>query len=84
MRKRSAWFAVIVSGALALSGCGAKPGDIDAARLIAANSDNANWITYGRTYDEQRFSPLNDINERNVADLGLAWSRCSGGRNVPC
>ncbi len=73
MNLRGIWFAIIILGALALSGCGAKPGDIDAARLIAANSDNANWITYGRTYDEQRFSPLNDINERNVRDLGLAW-----------
>lgn len=30
-------------------------------------------MTYGRTYDEQRFSPLNQINDRNVSQLGLAW-----------
>jgi quinohemoprotein ethanol dehydrogenase len=35
----------------------------------------ADWITYGRTYDEQRFSPLKQINERNVSKLGLVWSR---------
>lgn len=27
----------------------------------------------GRTYDAQRFSPLKDINESNVGQLGLAW-----------
>jgi quinohemoprotein ethanol dehydrogenase len=30
-------------------------------------------MTYGRTYDEQRFSPLNQINDRNVSQVGLAW-----------
>jgi quinohemoprotein ethanol dehydrogenase len=39
-------------------------------------SDNANdWVMYGRTYDEQRFSRLNQIDEQNVARLGLLWSR---------
>ena len=30
---------------------------------------------YGRTYDDQRFSPLNQINEQTVAHLGLVWSQ---------
>ncbi len=32
------------------------------------------WLAHGRTRDEQRFSPLTDINRDNVAQLGLAWS----------
>ena len=43
------------------------------ARLLSAGSDTANWMTHGRTYDEQRFSPLNEVNSDNVAELGLAW-----------
>ena len=39
----------------------------------APGSDVANWTATGRTYDEQRFSPLAQINEANVAQLGLAW-----------
>ena len=31
-------------------------------------------MTTGRTYDEQRFSPLKKINDGNVDKLGLAWS----------
>ncbi len=42
-------------------------------RLVAADTDAANWLTHGRTYDEQRFSPLADINRDNVGGLGLAW-----------
>jgi quinohemoprotein ethanol dehydrogenase len=29
---------------------------------------------YGRTNDEQRFSPLKQINDQNVQKLGLVWS----------
>lgn len=47
---------------------------VDAARLDHANADGANWLTHGRTYDEQRFSPLDSINDGNARDLGLAWS----------
>jgi quinohemoprotein ethanol dehydrogenase len=37
--------------------------------------DSSNWLMYGRTYDDHRFSPLNQINEQTVGRLGLAWSR---------
>ena len=30
-------------------------------------------MTYGRTYGEQHFSPLNQVNDQNVSQLGLAW-----------
>ena len=41
----------------------------------AAATDGADWTTYGRTSDEQRFSPLTQINEQTVGRLGLVWSR---------
>ncbi len=47
---------------------------VDDAALQAADGDNANWLTYGRTYSEQRFSPLKQLNEETVGKLGLAWS----------
>src|SRR5436190_645516 len=47
---------------------------IDDARLVVADRDSANWLTYGRTYSEQRFSPLRQINDSTVAQLGLVWS----------
>lgn len=36
--------------------------------------DGSNWAAWGRTFDEQRFSPLTQINTQNVSKLGLAWS----------
>jgi len=40
-----------------------------------AVGDGADWTMYGRTNDEQRFSPLSQINEQNIGQLGLVWSR---------
>ncbi len=63
---------------LALAGCGAPPGGkgaaVDDARLLAGSPDGADWLSYGRTYDEQRFSPLTQVTDANVSQLGLAWS----------
>lgn len=46
---------------------------VTAARLAAANDETSNWLSHGRTYDEQRFSPLTELNTENVGELGLAW-----------
>ena len=44
---------------------------IDQARIVKA--EPGNWLSTGRTYDEQRHSPLNQINTGNIDQLGLAW-----------
>ena len=41
--------------------------------LLEADKDSANWLTYGRNYSEDRYSPLVQINKDNVTRLGLAW-----------
>ena len=52
----------------------ARAAQVDAARIVGADQDGANWVTHGRTYSEQRYSPLRNINSENVKTLGLAWS----------
>lgn len=47
---------------------------IDDAALKNADAKTGEWITHGRDYAETRFSPLNQVNDANVKDLGLAWS----------
>jgi quinohemoprotein ethanol dehydrogenase len=42
--------------------------------LVEAGEFNAGWLTHGRTYAEDRFSPLKQIDEKSVERLGLAWS----------
>ncbi len=43
-------------------------------RVNAAEQEEGNWLLHGRTYSEQRFSPLKKINDKNVTDLGYALS----------
>jgi alcohol dehydrogenase (cytochrome c)/quinohemoprotein ethanol dehydrogenase len=43
-------------------------------RLRDAASEPGQWLSYGGTQDEQRFSRLQQVNTGNVGALGLAWS----------
>ncbi|HDZ08416.1 PQQ-dependent dehydrogenase, methanol/ethanol family [Pseudohongiella sp.] len=43
-------------------------------RLVAADEEPGQWMSTGRNYWEQRFSPLDQISTGNVDQLGLAWS----------
>ncbi|MGH8149019.1 MAG: PQQ-dependent dehydrogenase, methanol/ethanol family [Steroidobacteraceae bacterium] len=49
------------------------PAAVDTTRLEAANAEPGEWMSVGRTYDEERFSPLSQINANDVSRLGLAW-----------
>jgi len=53
---------------------GGMPARVDGARIIAAAREPGEWMSVARTYDEQRFSPLDQINDKNIGRLGLAWS----------
>jgi len=45
---------------------------VDYERLLAADSEPGQWMSTGRTYSEQHYSPLNAINRSNVSELSLA------------
>ena len=44
------------------------------SRVLNAGTEDESWLLHGRTYDESRFSPLTDINDSNVGELGFSWS----------
>jgi alcohol dehydrogenase (cytochrome c)/quinohemoprotein ethanol dehydrogenase len=81
---RCRWI-VAACAALALAGCkqastGGAVSQASAApttgvtdAMIAA-ADGSEWLTYGRVYAEQRFSPLTQVSDKTVGQLGLAWS----------
>jgi alcohol dehydrogenase (cytochrome c) len=43
------------------------------AMLLNPPADD--WLMYSRTYDAQRFSPLNQINKQNVGRLAQVWKK---------
>jgi quinohemoprotein ethanol dehydrogenase len=40
---------------------------------LTTGGSGEDWVGFGRTYDEQRFSPLTQINDGNVGDLSVDW-----------
>ena len=51
----------------------ARPANVNAQRLLHAAAEPSQWMTYGGTYEEQRYSRLKLIDRGNVKQLGLAW-----------
>src|SRR6266581_5786901 len=47
---------------------------VDDGALKNAGESGDDWVSYGLTQAETRYSPLNQINVSNVPRLGLAWS----------
>ena len=42
-------------------------------RILRAEQEPGNWLTYNRTYDSRHHSPLDEINRENAGDLELKW-----------
>ena len=51
-----------------------KAGNVTEFRVVAEAADGTNWLLNGRNFEAQHFSPLKQINDQNVAGLGLAWN----------
>ena len=65
--------ATVLLGALASSPIAQTFTPVTQAML--ENPNPADWLHMSRTYDQQRHSPLDQINKSNVGQLQMAWSR---------
>ena len=85
--KSSALWRVMLSGAstlvlgaaMASSALGA---DVTPDRLVNADKEPHNWLMNHRTYDAQRYSPLEKLNKANVKNLKLAYAVAIGGTSA--
>ena len=69
--------AVLLAGAALVVVAPAIAADVTPQRL--ANPEPGNWLTNHRTYDAQRYSPLDQINKTNIKNLKLAYAVAIGG-----
>src|SRR6516225_4146198 len=75
MVRAASLFAAALASMLATP-LGAQTADFKpVTREMLANPPPGDWLMLNRTYDEQRFSPLKEINRDTVAGLALAWAR---------
>jgi alcohol dehydrogenase (cytochrome c) len=54
---------------------GAREGFVPVTDAMLRHPAPADWLMYSRTYDAQRYSPLDQINRANVKSLTTAWSK---------
>ncbi len=84
MANKTENWAWLVSALLLLSACGMGADVRDPSRsmdaaekasemLLKTGGTGDDWGAIGFSYDEQRYSPLDDINTENVGGLGIAW-----------
>lgn len=65
---------ILAAGFTCVGGALAEP-FVPVTTSMLEDPSPADWLMIGRTYDEQRFSPLNQVDKRNVGDLRMAWTR---------
>src|ERR1700754_3372517 len=66
--------------ALSILMCGAAPLALAAdfkpvTEEVLNHPDPADWLMINRTFDQHRFSPLDQINKSSVGDLRMVWGR---------
>src|SRR3979409_2686670 len=76
MNSRQITLCILIAGVLpwAWVASGQQHRRIDDAALRNASKTGEEWLSYGLTPGETRYSPLKQIDATNVSRLGLDWS----------
>src|ERR1700722_12707744 len=72
----------LLLGGIAVAAWPVLAAEVTSERLINADKEPQNWLMNHRTYDGQRFSPLDQINKANVKSLKLAYAVAIGGTST--
>ena len=73
---------LLLASSFALAIAPAMAADVTPDRLVNADREPQNWLMNHRTYDAQRYSPLDKINKTNVKSLKLAYAVALGGTST--
>jgi alcohol dehydrogenase (cytochrome c) len=65
---------IALSLAMLLSGGAPVPAQVTYQRLLAADHEPQNWLTYSGQYNGWRYSALNQINTGNASHLAMQWT----------
>ena len=76
MRAQTRWLVLPVAGFVVATwvALGQQARRLDDLALRNAGKTGEEWLTYGLTPGETRYSPLKQMDTTNVSRLGLAWS----------
>ncbi len=66
--------ALMLAAYVACAGSQGEAADaVTGRRIVNADKEPGSWLSYGRDYLEQHFSPLKQIDTKTVGKLGLTW-----------
>ena len=71
----AAWIAAVACVGVAIQVVGAQSAFVPVTDATLTHPDPGDWLHISRTYNQHRFSPLNQITKANVGQLRMAWSR---------
>ena len=57
-----------------LLACSSIAAQVPFQRIVNADQEPGNWLTYSRNLEGQRFSPLTEIDVKNVSRLKVKWA----------
>ena len=66
-------WALIAAGLLVVLAGSGLQAQVTFERLLAAEREPHNWLTYSGTYSSTRYSLLDQVNRDNVSDLEMKW-----------
>jgi glucose dehydrogenase len=64
---------VLAAGSSAYGRTALKAGNVNERRVLAEVLNGRNWLVNGGNFGSRHFSPLTQISDKNVGQLGLAW-----------
>src|SRR4051812_32317060 len=67
------WATILAIAVASLHGGGPAFAQVPYERIVKAESEPANWLTYAGSYKSQRYTQLDQINKQNVSQLKPAW-----------
>src|SRR5450755_1413174 len=71
--------AALLAGSMLAAAIPTRAAEVTPERLLNPDKEPQNWLMNHRSYDGQRFSPLDMINKGNVKNLKLAYAVPLGG-----
>ena len=86
MKRTSFFLAAVVFGLVTWSVRAQVRDFAPVTQEMLLNPSPGDWLMFSRTYDNQRFSPLDQINRQSVGQLRMAWVRGMGPgvqENIP-
>src|SRR5262249_5856462 len=82
MNRRTAHTTTLLATTMLAATGFALAAEVTPERLANADKEPQNWLMNHRTYDAQRYSPLDKINRDNIKALKLAYSVAIGGLSI--